>query len=49
MLKRFNRFPLIIDPSGQATQFIENEFRDRKITKTRFSGEEFILVVWLKW
>ena len=27
MLKRFNRFPLIIDPSGQATEFIMNEFK----------------------
>lgn len=35
MLKRFNRFPLIIDPSGQATTFIENEFREKKITRTR--------------
>jgi len=35
MLKRFNRYPLIIDPSGQATTFIMNEYRDRKITKTR--------------
>ena len=36
MLKRFNRYPLIIDPSGQATTFIMNEYRDRKITKTRW-------------
>ena len=35
MLKRFNRYPLIIDPSGQATTFIMNEYKDRKITKTR--------------
>ena len=36
MLKRFNRYPLIIDPSGQATDFIMNEYKDRKITKTRW-------------
>ncbi len=36
MLKRFNRYPLIIDPSGQATEFIMNEFKDKKITKTRY-------------
>lgn len=35
MLKRFNRYPLIIDPSGQATAFIMNEYKERKITKTR--------------
>ena len=35
MLKRFNRYPLIIDPSGQATEFIINEYKDKKITKTR--------------
>jgi dynein heavy chain 1 len=35
MLKRFNRYPLIIDPSGQATEFIMNEYRDKKITKTK--------------
>ena len=35
MIRRFNRYPLIIDPSGQATEFIMNEYRDRKITRTR--------------
>jgi len=35
MLNRFNRYPLIIDPSGQATEFIMNEYKDKKITKTR--------------
>ena len=35
MIKRFNRYPLIIDPSGQATEFIMNEYRGKKITKTR--------------
>ena len=35
MLRRFNRYPLIIDPSGQATEFIMNEYKDKKITKTR--------------
>ena len=38
MIKRFNRYPLIIDPSGQATDFILNEYKDRKITKTRCVG-----------
>ena len=35
ILRRFNRYPLIVDPSGQASEFIMNEYRDRKITKTR--------------
>uniref|UniRef100_A0A146KZ76 Dynein heavy chain, cytoplasmic n=1 Tax=Lygus hesperus TaxID=30085 RepID=A0A146KZ76_LYGHE len=40
MLKRFNRYPLIIDPSGQATEFILNEYKD-KITKTSFLDDSF--------
>lgn len=32
---------MIIDPSGQATEFILNEFRDRKITKTSFLDDSF--------
>lgn len=35
MLKRFNRFPLIIDPSGQAIEYLMNELKEKKITKTR--------------
>lgn len=41
MLKRFNRYPLIIDPSGQATEFILNMYKDRKITKTSFLDYSF--------
>jgi dynein heavy chain 1 len=41
MLKRFNRYPLIIDPSGQATEFIMNMYKDRKITKTSFLDNSF--------
>jgi dynein heavy chain 1 len=41
MLSRFNRYPLIIDPSGQATQFIMNEYREKKITKTSFLDDAF--------
>ncbi|KAG2237733.1 dynein heavy chain [Thamnidium elegans] len=42
MLKRFDRYPLIIDPSGQATNFLINEYRDRKITVTSFLDDSFI-------
>ena len=41
MIKRFNRYPLIIDPSGQATDFIMNEYRGKKITKTSFLDDAF--------
>ncbi|XP_055310948.1 dynein heavy chain, cytoplasmic isoform X4 [Sitodiplosis mosellana] len=41
MLKRFNRYPLIIDPSGQATEFILNEYAGKKITKTSFLDDSF--------
>lgn len=42
MLKRFKRFPLIIDPSGQATAFLTNEYRNRKLTVTSFLDEAFL-------
>ncbi|WVN87983.1 uncharacterized protein L203_103180 [Cryptococcus depauperatus CBS 7841] len=42
MLKRYNRYPLIIDPTGQATAFLQNEYRDRKITVTSFLDESFL-------
>uniref|UniRef100_A0A914WXS1 AAA+ ATPase domain-containing protein n=1 Tax=Plectus sambesii TaxID=2011161 RepID=A0A914WXS1_9BILA len=41
MLHRFNRYPLIIDPSGQATGFLLNEFGGKKITKTSFLDDAF--------
>ncbi|CAK5279895.1 unnamed protein product [Mycena citricolor] len=45
MLKRFNRYPLIIDPTGQATTFLMNEYKDRKITVTSFLDEAFLKVL----
>ncbi|CED84986.1 dynein heavy chain cytosolic [Phaffia rhodozyma] len=42
MLKRFNRYPLIIDPTGQATTYLVNEYKDRKITVTSFLDEAFL-------
>jgi len=42
MLKRYNRYPLIIDPTGQATSFLQNEYKDRKITVTSFLDEAFL-------
>ncbi|KIL70572.1 hypothetical protein M378DRAFT_94916 [Amanita muscaria Koide BX008] len=45
MLKRFNRYPLIIDPTGQATSFLLNEYKERKITVTSFLDEAFLKVL----
>jgi dynein heavy chain 1, cytosolic len=42
MLKRFNRYPLVIDPSGQAMEFLLNQFKDKKITKTSFLDSSFM-------
>jgi dynein heavy chain 1 len=33
ILKRFNRYPLIIDPSGRVTEFLEKECRDKERKK----------------
>ena len=41
ILKRFNRYPLIIDPSGRATEFLQNENKDRKLTVTSFLDDSF--------
>jgi dynein heavy chain 1 len=42
MIKRFNRYPLIIDPSGQATEFMKLEFKEKKIVQTSFLDEGFL-------
>jgi dynein heavy chain 1 len=42
MLKRYNRYPLVVDPTGQATAFLQNAYRDRKITVTSFLDESFL-------
>lgn len=45
MIKRFSRYPLIIDPTGQATNFLLNEYKDKKITVTSFLDEAFLKVL----
>ena len=45
MLKRFNRYPLIIDPTGQATTFLLNEYKEKKITVTSFLDKAFLKVL----
>ena len=42
ILKRFNRYPLIIDPSGRATEFLRNENKERRLTVTSFLDDSFI-------
>ncbi|CEM16453.1 unnamed protein product [Vitrella brassicaformis CCMP3155] len=42
VLKRFIRYPLIIDPSGQATNFIINEYAEKRLMKTSFADTSFM-------
>ncbi|KAJ2903583.1 putative dynein heavy chain protein [Zalerion maritima] len=41
ILKRFNRYPLIIDPSGTVTEFLTKECVDRRLTVTSFLDDNF--------
>lgn len=41
VLKRFNRYPLIIDPSGRVTEFLQKECKDRRLTVTSFLDDSF--------
>ncbi|PHH90699.1 hypothetical protein CDD83_2886 [Cordyceps sp. RAO-2017] len=41
ILRRFNRYPLIIDPSGRVTEFLQRECRDRRLTVTSFLDDTF--------
>ncbi|PSN61624.1 hypothetical protein BS50DRAFT_680599 [Corynespora cassiicola Philippines] len=41
ILKRFNRYPLIIDPSGRTADFLQNECKDRRLTVTSFLDDSF--------
>lgn len=41
ILKRFNRYPLIIDPSGRVTEFLQKESKDRRLTVTSFLDDSF--------
>eukprot|EP00439_Symbiodinium_sp_Y106_P030402 s829_g3.t1 len=42
IMRRFLRYPLIIDPSGQAITFLSNEFKDKKLLKTSFVENSFM-------
>merc|ERR1719242_2525648 len=41
ILKRFNRYPLLVDPSGQATTFLMENNKKLKIVKTSFLDSAF--------
>eukprot|EP00043_Microstomoeca_roanoka_P020037 m.234910 g.234910 ORF g.234910 m.234910 type:complete len:4574 (+) comp17091_c0_seq1:164-13885(+) len=41
MLKRYIRYPLVIDPAGQAVDFIMHQYADVKIQKTSFLDKSF--------
>ena len=41
ILQRFNRYPLIIDPSGRVTEFLQKECKDRRLTVTSFLDDSF--------
>ena len=42
ILRRFNRYPLIIDPSSRATEFLQNQNKERRLTVTSFLDDSFI-------
>ena len=42
MLKRYNRYPLIIDPSGRVTEFLQNESKQRRLMVTSFLDSSFV-------
>ena len=42
MLTRFNRYPLLIDPSGQATAFLMKQLSSAKILRTSFLDDAFL-------
>jgi dynein heavy chain 1 len=42
IMKHFNRYPLVIDPSDQAVKFIVNHYAEKKIQKTSFADEGFM-------
>ena len=44
-LERFHRFPLVVDPSGQATRFLLNKYADRRIAQTSFLDASFMKVL----
>ena len=42
IMKNYNRYPLVIDPSDQALKFVMNHYSSRKIQRTSFADEGFM-------
>lgn len=42
LLERFHRYPLIIDPSGQATNYVLQKYAAQKIAQTSFLDASFL-------
>ncbi|KAK7218812.1 hypothetical protein V2G26_006815 [Clonostachys chloroleuca] len=42
ILKRFNRYPLIIDPTGRIPEFLQKENKNQRLTVTSFLDDTFI-------
>jgi dynein heavy chain 1, cytosolic len=42
ILKRFGRYPLIIDPSNRVMGYLMNEYKERKLLVTSFLDDSFI-------
>ncbi len=42
ILSKFNRYPLVVDPSGQALEFIVRHYEDKKLIKTSFADDAFM-------
>jgi len=42
ILQRFNKYPLIIDPAGQATEFLKSFYASKKLQTTSFSDTNFL-------
>ena len=42
ILSRYNRYPLVVDPSGQTTEFLQKQYKDRRLTVTSFLDDSFV-------
>ncbi|PHJ17985.1 dynein heavy chain [Cystoisospora suis] len=45
ILKRFLRYPLVIDPAGQAMNYLSQLMAAKKLTKTSFTDQNFLKIL----